>query len=354
VTVEFSCFNPSSHSDEQRDLFEVCFPETIASGAHTESHHSWKFNSSEYRSYEYTAIEGSDILGYYAAITYPYVLSGEAHSAAMVCDVMTHPKARGKGVFTGLGAYATGELARESLSFSTGYPVRPEVIPGHLKVGWEAHFQLPVYACPLSASKILSRFHLGFFTFLVNPLLLLLNWLFDSRITRVSELSVQTMSVDELLSLESYDEFFGKWSCEQVNYLVKDKHFLAWRLGAPKAEYKIFTLTESGQVVACAITRYTLLDGIPSLAILDFMALSEFKSGLPVLLTEIKLSARRLGAELVAIMMSQSGARKLGLWRSFFLRTPITFTFISKKLAGSVDFSCSADWPLMWIDSDDL
>jgi len=126
-------------------MFRLCFPESISAGTYLNGHYHWKFHTTDRRSYEYQAADNTKLLGYYAAIEYAYIINGVEHNVAMVCDVMTHPDARGQGVFTKIGRYSTEQLADEGLSFSTGYPIRPEVIPGHLKVGWKALFQLPVY-----------------------------------------------------------------------------------------------------------------------------------------------------------------------------------------------------------------
>ena len=97
---------------------------------------------------------GNKMLGYYAAIPYPYQVGDRRMVAGMVCDVMTHSDARGRGVFTELGRFALAEMRPTNLSFLTGYPIRPEVMGGHLRVGWEVAFDLPMYIRPLRANAI--------------------------------------------------------------------------------------------------------------------------------------------------------------------------------------------------------
>ena len=102
------------------------------------------------------AIEDGRILGYYAAIPYPYQIGGRRLLVGMVCDVMTHSDARGRGVFTELGRFALSSLEATDLAFVTGYPIRPEVMGGHLRAGWQVAFALPMYLMPLRADSMLA------------------------------------------------------------------------------------------------------------------------------------------------------------------------------------------------------
>ena len=74
----------------------------------------------------------------------------------MVCDVMIGTAARGKGVFTNLGKYSINQLRLEAVDFTTGNPIRSEVIPGHKKVGWESPFELPMYGKFISFNSFLN------------------------------------------------------------------------------------------------------------------------------------------------------------------------------------------------------
>ena len=147
VDLSFDKFNAQIDLEKQRELFKECFPENDGTSIETDEHYLWKFHShpSSPNSYEYIAKIDDNIAGYYAALPYEYIIKGNNYSVGMVCDVMTGIKARGKGVFTKLGLYSTEMLKNEGLAFTTGYPIRPEVIPGHIKAGWDKVFNLPLY-----------------------------------------------------------------------------------------------------------------------------------------------------------------------------------------------------------------
>jgi len=149
MSIHFRKFDFKSELANQRELFIECFPEHSESSMLSNEHYLWKFQSKpgHIPSAEYVAVdEQNDLLGYYAAIPYQYNVNGKTSEAAMVCDVMTGVKARGKGVFTNLGIYSTDEFKQLDFDFTTGYPIRKEVIPGHLKAGWSINHELPLYA----------------------------------------------------------------------------------------------------------------------------------------------------------------------------------------------------------------
>lgn len=118
--MEFKPFDYQVELVPQRALFCECFPETIGQPVTSTEHYHWKFQNGvgEPSSYEYGAYENDELIGYYAAISYPYIIDGQNITAGMVCDVMTGVKARGKGVFTRLGVYSTDQLKENGVDFS--------------------------------------------------------------------------------------------------------------------------------------------------------------------------------------------------------------------------------------------
>ena len=136
MEVKLESFDYKKGLNQQRKLFTECFPENIGSPVAGNKHYLWKFQGFPHipHSYEYVALQEDNIIGYYAAIPYKYKVNKNYVIAGMVCDVMTGVKARGKGIFTKLGKYSLEKLKNSGIGFTTGYPIRPEVIPGHKKV----------------------------------------------------------------------------------------------------------------------------------------------------------------------------------------------------------------------------
>ena len=360
MQIEFGNFDSRTDLQGQRRLFRLCFPEHEGSAVGSDEHYRWKFHAGPGSppSHEFKATADDKLLGYYAAIPYRYQVGGSPMTAGMVCDVMTHPVSRGQGIFTRIGAHATDELKSRGLNFVTGYPIRPEVIPGHLKVGWKPAFKLPLYAQVLRLDGALSTRGLGSLAKLLNPLVRGADWLLalPTRFSDDGSLSIEVVSAESLAKLPEYDSFFQAWQKTQRYHLIKDREFLCWRLGAIGAQYEIVLLRRNSELIGLAITRRMEYEGIPTLAVLDVMLLDCDNRTSRHLWQAIKRQAHERDAEIVAGIFSRYWARRYRLGRNGFLRTPFVITFIVKSLNNPIeesDFLAERNWHLCWIDSDD-
>lgn len=358
MSIEFGQFDQTEALAAQRELFEDAFPENIGLPAGSIEHYRWKFHSapSAPHSYEFSAVENGRMLGYYAAIPYPYEIAGTPTSVGMVCDVMTHSEARGRGLFTELGRYVMTELEETDLAFVTGYPIRPEVMGGHLRVGWRVAFEMPMYLRPLKADSILRSRHMASLAPLANLGVSVHRRLFSAR-RGATGYRVRVGGPRELLNTPAFRAFAKKWERSIRNHLVKRFEFYEWRLSAPSVSYRVFLVERDQAVVAAAIGRVAELQGIPSFALLDAMVVSEGAAALPMLYGAVEDEALASGAEAVVTMMSRYRARQYRLARFGFLKSPFVFKLIVRRLDRATtldDLAVERDWHLMWIDSDDL
>lgn len=359
MDITYQTFRYLEEHGRQRLLFRAAFPENVGTSTESIAHYTWKFHSfpADPHSYEFGAYLENDLAGYYAAIPYSYRINGRLTTCGMVCDVMTHPKMQGKGVFTGIGRYATAEMQKTGVDFTSGYPIRPEVIPGHLKVGWKIVFNLPMYIKLMRSDSVLRSKKIGFAVPLVNLGLHFLNPIFNLLNRKNREYKCEILSRDEFLGLEGYETFFEKWKKQQQNILIKTREFLKWRTGAPQTEYKFIVIRKNHEIAAVAITRFVVLKEIPSIAVLDLMVSNEEHDSLSSLYHALTEIAGRCKAEAVITMMSRSCADKYKLSRMGFLKSPFEFSLIIKKLNSAIDDAVLFDeskWHLMWVDSDDL
>ncbi|MFZ5657624.1 MAG: GNAT family N-acetyltransferase [Pseudomonadota bacterium] len=344
----------------QRDLFRLSFPEAAGTPVEQHPHYQWKFRHfpAEGRpaSYEYVGTEDGVIAAYYAALPYRYTVDGRSLTAGMVCDVMTHPALRGRGLFTAMGRYATEALKDEGIAFVTGYPIRPEVIPGHLKVGWKIVQPLPVWLRPTGLRTLLPR-PLRRASRLLNPLLrLALAWARPARGYRAQIVSREHF-LAEVASTPAYRQLLDRWKGSVPNALEKDARFLAWRTGAPDTTYEFALLFRGDMLVGSAPLRATSLKGIDCLAVLDVIVDPAHRAGAPTLHHEIARHAMHRGMDGVACMCSRERAREYRFGRSGYLRTPAVFSLIVKRLSDVVSDQEVYDarrWHVFWIDSDDL
>ena len=277
-------------------------------------------------------------------------------TAGMVCDVMTSSAARGRGVFTELGRYSLSRMHDSPLDFVTGYPIRPEVMGGHLRVGWKVAFELPMYLRPLRSEALLASRGVGMMAPIANVGVRAFAAITSGR-TRRGGFDCEVGAPAELVGRPEFATFLARWSGSVANHLVKTPSFYAWRLGAPGTRYTVVQVRRGERVVAAAIGRAAELQGIPSFALLDLMFLEEERDALATLYGEVDRVARDLGVEAIVTMMSRHQARRHHLRRFGFLRSPFAFTLIIRSVSDSLDVEsicAEADWHLMWIDSDDL
>jgi hypothetical protein len=359
MSLSFEPFRPSDGLEGQRALFKECFPETKGLPVETEAHYRWKMAGYPATPpvYEYTAADGDGLVGYYAALPYRYAVGEDVMTCGMVCDVMTAVRSRGQGVFTRLGKYALDEMTKAGIDFVLGYPIRPEVIPGHLKVGWEIAFRLPMYLMPVRSNALLATRKLGLFAPFVNVGLAGIGLALRAIAPRPGDLEARTIGLQQLFDEFDYEEFAARAAKHYRQALKKSPEFLRWRLSAPGAEYRAIVVAHGRRILGLSIARATQLQGVPSLAVLD-LVLSENESGcLAGIAHQWRALARSEGCEVIAVMMGEPHAKRLGLWRFGFLRSPAVFSLIIKRLSARAQAAVDTDpthWNLMWIDSDDL
>jgi GNAT superfamily N-acetyltransferase len=336
--------------EEQRRLFVLAFPEHIGKLPETIEFYDWKFRSlpSVPSSYEYVASDGSGrIVGYYAALPYPYLLDGISCTVGMVCDVMTHPDSRGGGVFTRLGHYALNALEAAGIPLVMGFPIRPEVIPGHLKVGWNIVRDLPIYVRPLKSRRLLKDHGFGLLAPIVDVALR------ASDLRDVGFAKAIRISVEQLLEHPGFDALVASASAGRSVVIERTREFFRWRLGAPEARYDVIVVEHRGSLQIAAITRIEELEGIPTLAILDIIAAAKPR-GVSALHRGLLQHARSVGVDAIAAMLAVSAASRLG-FKTRFVRAPRKFQLIVKTLADKSAYLNAAEkWEPMWIDSDDL
>lgn len=347
---------PYTDSDykNQRKLFELSFPETVGTSIASDAHYDWKFKTfpDPRPSYQYVS-EDSELVGYYAAIPYKYKIGNESTVCGMVCDVMTHPDRRGKGIFTKLGHYSTAQMNDEGINFTSGYPIRPEVIPGHIKVGWKIVVRMPMYLRLLGLKTFLPK-PIRFLSFVTDPLIKVLHLAMDFK---NKNYEAKVYDVASFLKIEGYPGFLNLWLKEQRNALIKSTDFMKWRLTGPNINYSVVVVYRENNIVAISVVRDTVLKGVSTLAVLDIMILSDYFDSARTLHQEMKQMAIANKNDAIVCMTSPQWAKNYRFFQSLYIPTPAVFSLIIKKLKsfpGESDLFSPECWHLFWIDSDDL
>jgi len=216
---------------------------------------------------------------------------------------------------------------------------------------------MPTFIKPVRSRSILKLKGLSFVSPLADIALS-----FYLRVTTLKRLPVnyvlELMNVQEFLNLRDYREFSQTWMRSVPHALIKDFDFLRWRLSAPTTEYQIIGVrSREGQLVGVCVCRETELSHVPTLAVIDIMLLPKHYDAFSVFDYALVRLAQARKAEIIASMMSNLWAKRYGLYRRGYLKSPYVFQLIIRKLNSELvdkDLFNPDNWHVMWMDSDDL
>ncbi len=350
MNLKFENFNYESHKSEQRALFKESFPEIKNLPSASSDHYNWKHRG-QIKSFQFSAILNQKLIGYYAALSYKYKFNDNYIKAGMVCDVMTGKESRGKGVFTKLGKYSTEKLKDNSFDITTGFPIRKEVIPGHLKAGWEIAFKLPLYFKINTSKSILKKIYLGPLSNVVDFFIKIIFLPFDLSFQR-KNVDVNKSNALDFFKSKRYSEIDQLVSKENLIYLNKDSEFMNWRLSAPEAKYNLYEITYNEKLIGYVLTRDILKFGIDCTGIVDIVFLKDKVKFIKYALSKIKFKG-----DLVLLMCNRKLHKNYLLYRSGFIKSTFNFSLIIKGLSKNFRKDLlfnEKNWHLTWIDSDDL
>ncbi|HTA71530.1 MAG TPA: GNAT family N-acetyltransferase [Bryobacteraceae bacterium] len=359
MSIEQKRLVPAASALEYQQLFRDCFPETAGTPLETHEHYLWKYGAvgKAGPAFEFGAYEDARLVGYYAALPFTYHVSGSPRIACMVCDVMTDSRMRGQGIFTMQGRYATEIMAKEGVSFVTGYPIRPSVLPGHFKVGWKVAFELPVYFKLLDPTTLLASRGLSFLVPVLRPLCAIYQAVARALTSGDDGGVCRQYAPEEFFELPEYEMFLKAWSPQYEIYLVRAADFFRWRLGAPAASYRILAQYHGRDLTGLAVVRNSTINNLDVTAIVDLMILPERASAAGALHREVERFARESRTGGVVIMTTRPDAARWRLCRYGFLKSPIKFKLILKWLSEAPvpsAFWRAEAWHLSWTDTDNL
>jgi Acetyltransferase (GNAT) domain len=340
-------------------LFQDCFPETAGTSLESPEHYRWKYGpeGKDAPAFEFAAYEDERLLGYYAALPFAYLVEGKPRLAAMVCDVMTHSAARGRGIFTAQGRHATECMGQNGVAFCTGYPIRNYVFPGHVKIGWRIAFPLPVYFKLLDPRPVLAAWRAGALGSILRPLCSTYQRVCRLTRPRLAEVWCKQLDPNEFFSSPEYVSFYENWASNCDNHLIRTGRFFRWRLNAPETSYTVTALYSGTGVVGLAVTRPSKVGGFPVTCIVEFMLLPEHRTLAGAIHDELARLSRQNATAGLVVMATRSNAHRWMLFRNGYFKSNVEFKLILKWLAADptpASFWDESAWHLTWLDTDNL
>ena len=344
MSIEYRSLNLSVDLVNFQKLLKKCFPEADSATNFSDRSVYWKFDQRA-QSLSTLGITNDEFLTFYGVVPRKYSCFGVPVEIGLVVDVMTHPSHRGKGLFVESSLVALSRLKPSELTAVIGFPIRNEVMPGHLKAGWRVQFEMPIYVLPIGRPEVKSLKSLIVRIFATAYEL-------GTRPLRFSIFKAPKDQISETVSIDTLSNFYSSQKTDDHIVLEKSKEFLEWRINRPEIKYQKFSVQcETTQAVA--ITRIMILEGFKTLSILDFESDSQRHSRRLIKhLVEYSIDKK---IELIAFSTNKENAKRLKLLRFGFLKSNKKFKVITRKITEIADnftTSQNSNFRMTWIDSD--
>lgn len=315
---------------------------------------TWEFmDSPDGKARLFVAEDGNSVVGHYAILPQDFSFAGDLVKGSIVVDVMTHPDYRFQGMFKKIGRHSLAQVS-DSIEFSTGYPIRKEVMPGHLSIGWVDYLKIPVLLRPLRWGALAKRFGIPFgsaLDILAQPWRAIRRQLSPSL--RTDE-SIRLLTAADATDLE---EVAANALSDVVHRVRSAAHF-QWRyFESPVWRYRILGLHRDGALQAYIVIRQVRLMGTESLAIVDMASRKGEERSLTLLLDQEVASGAADGLAVAGAMITRGSAGYAALRKAGFYPGPHRFSLIlhasdpaiRERLANPTN-----NWFLMWGDTDDV
>lgn len=343
MNLEFQPLDLHNQIPLLQDLLKKGFPDSDIGLDFSPEMLIWKFSESFQHGLSHIGLVDGVAASFYGVLPRKYSFEGANCEIGLVVDVLSVPAMRGKGLFVSSGINALKVLETTGISSVIGFPIRPEVLPGHLKVGWKVNFSMPVYVYPIGSGPAHG--------FLPNIKKVILKFLYKALTPlRFSpSRSVSELSVNEFVTDKDVQQFFSGQTVVGNISLVKNPDFLKWRLSKPNARYTCFVLRGTG-VSATAVVRIMNIGGFQTLAIVDLESLSVKNS--KTLMSHIAAFAATSRCDLIGFCSNKSNFKRLGLRRFGFLNSPKKFKVITRSIGQSNHNLVEQFTRITWLDSD--
>ena len=272
-------------------------------------------------------------------------MNGDSIEVGLVVDVMTNTALRGQGLFISSGMEAIRRLKKTNVKTVIGFPIRKEVLPGHLKVGWNVQFTMPIYVCPVGSAQNKKFKHR-----LISALAKILRVV--SSPLRISKSRIIEIAVSELLENLSLLNFFSARTEQRLIQIDKSKEFLDWRLIRPGVDYKVFLCSDKSPK-SVAIVRKMDLNGFQTIAILDFC--SEGAKWTRAMIRHLMGYAKDQKVDFLAISTNPTNAKRLKILQTGFVRSHKKFKVITRSIGYDLNTFTQSDessFRMTWLDSD--
>ncbi len=265
------------------------------------------FQAGSFHNIAVVATSDDVIASGYGIVRNGYSLNHEDFTVGLVCDVFTDSDFRKMGLFKKVSLIAIDREEQTETKFLIGFPVRDEVMPGHLSVGWRYIFDMPLW------------------------------W----AIPRIG-LTHHVQKYNTRLGIEFK-------TCFEKLALRNNAEFLEWRFSLFDVDYFVISIPSTDDF---AIVRKSKLKRLSFTCIVFLQSSSKANSRL--MIKKIRNLSLRLGTLGVLGCWNDSYAKDLFLKSAGLKKSSKTQKVIVRELNGFVCSDDENDYQLSWLDSDTL
>jgi GNAT superfamily N-acetyltransferase len=203
--------------------------------------------------------------GHVATVPLRVEVRGRPGVAALIVNVVTHPRWRGRGVLARLAAHAIAENARRGFCHSFGF-ANPKSTPGFLHhAGFHHAGRVPLLLSPLDP-KAVAVARTGPARLALRLVARALAAVGAARREHAQSLPVEEVPAD----WEGFDALWARLRGRRPLGFVRDRAFTSWRFGScPTRRYRLFAVQSGGDVAGMVVTRLAPVLGLSAGHVVD-------------------------------------------------------------------------------------
>lgn len=266
------------------------------------------------------------MVGHYAVLPVEYRLLDKIVIAGLVVDVMTHPDYQRQGMFVSLGTSSMNWIKNNGYAFSTGYPYKDNVMPGHKKVGWEEVFDLDVYVVPINTKNISIKYSKNKIKQKVINIGLKVYKMFKRYKYSLGDKNIKMTKLEKIP--ENIVSLINKINDNFSFIQNRTFEYLKWRYEkVPNRSYEIYFLYEEHELSGYVVVRKMKIFDLATVFIVDMLAINEYHY--EFLLDHVYRLYGGLNIDLIAFAMSPNVKIGSILRRKRFHKSNFKFHLIS-------------------------
>lgn len=263
----------------------------------------------------------SELYSQYIILPRKYFANNEVLNGSLSVNTLTHPDARGQGLFPKLAELTYDEAKRQNIQITVGFP-NP--------------VSSPVFRSKLNFSTL---GYLPFYVKILKPLNVLKKYFSKGNLKRGEEQQIEfpnsenrdgfTIDLfDPEKDASDFEKFHQKFLKDKKYCTLRDLAYIKWRyLDIPLRNYRIYKITKEGIIKALIVFRITEFYGLKTVSILELMKYDEPESekSAGILLRWLSGQARTHHLDLIMMAFQDLSTGKITPSKHGFLPVPAKF-----------------------------